>query len=90
MPESGVDLLPPVTVFQGCMPAFSLVIPLQLTAPLALSHLLIYEVEQKQNNKQVKTRRKAFQFPMGAFIPKLSRQLWSEYGLCVLVHTTML
>lgn len=76
MPESGVDLLLPVTVFQGGMPAFSLVILLQLTAPLALSHLLIYEVEQKQNNKEAKTRRN-FQFPMAAFIPKLSMQFWS-------------
>lgn len=86
MSESEVNLLSPMIVFQGRMPAVSLVIPWHLSAPLPLSHLRIGDVEQRQNNKHV-TRRKAFQLPMGAVIPKLSMQFWSEYGLCVLLCT---
>lgn len=70
VPKSGEKLSPPMTVLQGCMPEVSLVIPLQLFASLTLSHLLIDEVEQ--SNKEVTRRRKTFQFPMCAFLSKLS------------------
>jgi len=81
MAKSGVNLLSPMTVLQGCRSAVSLVIPLQLSAPRVFFHLLIDDLEQRQNNKQVTSKRVTI--PGG--VQKTCRCGTSGYGVVGMV-----